>query len=262
MKYIIIKILNTLSKKILDKYNPVVIGIAGSVGKSSVRKAVYELLEGKYKVAFNKDYYKTEIGIPLAIIGAKSGGRSIIKWLEIIFRALKMVIKKVEYPDILILEMGVERPNDMKKMLGVVKPNIGILTNIEKISSHTKYFTKEKSLFLKSLKKKDLAILNCDDDIINDLSKNIRPEVMSYGFNDDSVVKAGEIFSRDKKMSFKISYEGTFVPFRLSSSLGKKQIYAVLAASAIGIHFGYNLVEISEKLSNHNSLSEKKCKAI
>jgi UDP-N-acetylmuramoyl-tripeptide--D-alanyl-D-alanine ligase len=140
MRFIIIKILNILSKKILAKYNPVVIGITGSVGKSSVKKAVCEVLKNKYKIAYNKDCYKTEIGIPLAIIGIEGGGRSIAKWMEIIFSALKIIIKKVEYPEILILEMGVDRPNDMKKMLKVVKPSIGILTNIGKFPPHTKYF--------------------------------------------------------------------------------------------------------------------------
>jgi UDP-N-acetylmuramoyl-tripeptide--D-alanyl-D-alanine ligase len=55
-------------------------------------------------------------------------------------------------------------------------------------------------------------------------------------------------------MSFKISYEGTIIPFRLPYALGRGQVYAALAASAIGIHFGYNLVEISEILSNYRPL--------
>jgi len=269
MRYIIIKILNILSKKILVKYNPVVIGITGSVGKSSVKKAICEVLKDKYKIASNKNYCKTDVGIPLAIIGAESGGRSVVKWIKIIFLAVKMIIKKVEYPEILILEMGVDRPNDMKKMLEIVKPDVGILTNIGKFPPHTKYFknakhiAKEKSLLIRSLKKKDIAILNCDDDTIKDLSENIRPEIISYGFNDGSIIKAGEIFSGDKKwkiesgligMSFKISYNGTTVPFRLPYVLGRGQVYTALAASAVGIHFGYNLVEISEKLSNYSPL--------
>ena len=257
MKYIIIKILNILSKKILVKYDPVVIGIAESTGKGSVQKAVCELLEDKYKIAFNKNCYKTDIGIPLAIIGMESGGRSVGKWLEIIFSAFKMIVKKTAYPEILILEMNIDKPGDMEKMLKVVQPNIGILTNIEKFLSHTKYFkntkqiVREKSLLIKSLKKKDLAILNCDDECLKNLSKKTRSKIIAYGFSDSATVKAGEIFSGDKKMSFKVSYEGTFVPFRLPFSSDKKQVYTILAASAVGIHFGYNLVEISEKLSNH-----------
>jgi len=266
MKYIIIKILNILSKKILVKYEPVVIDIAGSVGKSDVKKAVCELLKDKYKIAFNKNYYKTEIGIPLAIIGAESGGRSIIKWLKIIFSAFKIIIKKTKYPEILILEMNIKKPDEMKKILEVVQPNIGILTNIKKSSSCAKYFkntkqiVKEKNIFLKSLKKKDLAILNYDDECIKDLAKNIRPKIIAYGFNNDSLIKAEEIFSGDNKMSFKVSYKGTTIPFRLPFSSDKEQVYTTLATIAIGIHFGYNLVEISEKLFNSEKSIKNKLK--
>lgn len=269
MKFIIIKILNILSKKILAKYKPVIIGVTGSVGKSSAKKAICEVLRNKHKIAYNKNCYKTDIGIPLMIIGAESGGRSVGKWLEIIFSAVKMIIKRTEYPEILILEMGVDRPRDMEKMLEVVKPNIGVLTSIGEFPSHLKYFknakhiAKEKGILVKSLKKKDVAILNCDDKVIKNLSENIRAKTIMYGFGEDAVVKAEEIFLGDRKwkiksgligMSFKISYQGTTVPFRLPFSLGRGHIYAVLSAVSVGIHFGYNLVEISEMLSGYKPL--------
>ena len=269
MRFIIVKILNILSKKILVKYRPVVIGVTGSVGKSSAKKAICEVLRNRYKVAYNKNFYRADIGIPLAVIGAESGGRSIGKWLKIIFSAVKIIIKKEKYPDILILEMGVDRPHDMKKMLEVVKPNIGILTSIGEFPSHLKYFknakhiAKEKSMLIKSLGKKDIAILNCDDKIIKNLAENIKAKTITYGFSDDAVVRAEEIFLGDRKwkiksgligMSFKISYQGTTVPFRLPFSLGRGHIYAALSAVSIGIHFGYNLVEISEMLSNYKPL--------
>jgi len=269
MRFIVIKILNILSKKILVEYKPVVIGVAGSVGKSSAREAICKVLRNKHKVACNKNCYGTDLGIPLAIIGAGSGGRSIKKWLKIIFSAIKMIIKKTEYPDILVLEMGVDRPRDMEKMLEVVKPDIGILTGIGKFPPHTKYFKsakhieKEKSMLIKSLRKKNVAILNYDDEIVKNLMENTRAKTITYGFSDDAVVKAEEIFLGDRKwkiksglvgMSFKISYQGTTVPFRLPFSLGRGHIYAVLSAVSVGIHFGYNLVEISEMLSDYKPL--------
>ena len=246
-----------------------VIGVTGSVGKSSAKKAICEVLRNKHKIAYSESRYRTDIGIPLAIIGAESGGRSVGRWLKIIFLAVKMIVKKTEYPDILILEMGVDRPRDMEKMLEIVKPNIGALTGIGEFPPHLKYFknakhiAKEKGMLIKSLRKKDIAILNCDDKVIKNLAENIRAKTITYGFGDDAVVKAEEIFLGDRKwkiksglvgMSFKISYQGTTVPFRLPFSLGRGHIYAVLSAVSVGIYFGYNLVEISEMLSNYKPL--------
>jgi UDP-N-acetylmuramoyl-tripeptide--D-alanyl-D-alanine ligase len=269
MRFIIIKILNALAKKILSKYNPVVIGITGSVGKSSTKKAIYEILKNRYKVVCNDSRFRTDLNIPLAIIGEESGGRSVRKWIRIIAKALILVIRKKSYADIVILEMGVDRPNDMRSMLEVVKPNIGILTGVGKFPPHTKYFksashiAREKAILIKSLGKKDLAILNCDDKFAIDLPKNIKAEVMTYGFSENSVLKAEEIFLGDKKwkiesgsagMSFKISYKGTTVPFRLPYVLGRGHVYAVLSAVAVGIRFGFNLVKMSEIVSSYRSL--------
>ena len=270
MRFIIIKILNILSKKILAKYKPVVIGITGSIGKSSAKKAIYEVLKNKHRVVCSKNHYRTDMGIPLAIIGAESGGRSIGKWMKIIFFAIEIIIRRTEYPDVLILEMGVDRPHDMEKMLKIVKPDIGILTGIGKFPPHLKYFkkakhiAKEKSMLIKSLRKKNVAILNYDDEIVKNLMENTRAKTITYGFGDGAVIKAEEIFLGDRKwkiksgligMSFKISYQGTTVPFRLPFSLGRGHIYAILSAVSIGIHFKYNLVEISEMLSNYRPLS-------
>ena len=269
MKSIVVKILNILARRILAKYNPIVIGITGSVGKSSARKAIYEILRKKYKVACNKSSYQTDISIPLAVIGLESGGRSVKNWLRIIKRALNMIFNRIEYPEILVLEMGVDRPGDMKKMLKVVRPGIGVFMEVGKFPSHIAYFrdarhiAREKYLLIKSLGKKNLAVLNYDDEFVKEFISDTRSKIASYGFDESSDFKAEEILSGEKKwkigngligMSFKISHKGTTVPFRLPYALGRGQIYAALSAAAVGTHFGFNLLEISEILSSYQPL--------
>ena len=270
MKQIVVKILNVLAKRILEKYNPVVIGITGSVGKSSTKKSIYEILRTKYKVACDRGCYSSDINIPLAIIGIESGGHSIVGWLKVFDKAIKMIIFKKDYPEIIILEMSVNGPGDMKKILKVVKPSIGVMTSVGKFPSHVKYFKnakhvlREKSLLVKSLGKRDLAVLNFDDEDVKELSRNIKSEIISYGFGSDEDVTASEVLLSDKKfrtedgsmgMSFKIIYGGTTVPFRLPYALGKGQICSTLSAVAVGIHFGFNLVEMSEIVSNYHPLA-------
>jgi len=269
MRSVTIKILNILARKMLAKYKPVVIGITGSVGKSSAKKTIYEILKRKYKVHCDRSCYNTDISIPLAIIGMESGGHSAGKWIGIIFKTICRLLKKNGYPDVIILEMGVNRPNDMKKMLATIKPDIGIITGIGKFPSHTEYFkdakhiAREKFLLARSLGKKDLSVLNSDDEFAEELLGNIKSDTITYGFNKNADIKAEEILLGNKKfktedgslgMRFKISHKGTTVPFRLPYALGRGQIYSTLSAVAVGIHFGFNLVEMSEILSSYQPL--------
>lgn len=270
MRFIAVKILNVIARKIIASHNPVVIGVTGSVGKSSARKAIYEVLKTRYSVACNKSAYHSDISIPLSIIGANSGRRSAVKWMHVIFKAVRILSGNEKYPEILILEMDVNKPGDMKRMLKVVRPNIAIFTGVGKYPSHLEYFkdarqiAREKSLLVKALGKKDIAILNYDDQYAREVAENAKSEVITYGFDPKSKFIAEEIFLGDRKwriedgsigMGFKVSQNGTTVPFRLPYALGRAQIYAALASCAVGSLFGFNLLEISEILSKYQPLA-------
>lgn len=264
------KILNIFSRTILAKYKPVVIGVTGSVGKSSTCRVIEEVLSTKYAVRVNNSTYRTDISIPLAIIGADSGKQSVGGWIGIFKKAVFLIFKKSHfYPDILILEMGVDRPGDMEKMLKVVKPNIAVCTNLGKFPAHIQYFKsakavrREKFLLFKSLEKGGFAVLNSDDAEILKLSENLRSQKTFFGFGDKATVRGEEIFLGDTKwkiesgkigMSFKITYEGTITPFRFSYALGRGQIDAALAGAAVALHLGFNMVEISDALEGHVTL--------
>ena len=77
-KRILEKILKVMARVLLRKYRPLIVGITGSVGKSSTKEAVGLVLARKYRVRMAEGNYNNEIGIPLSIIGARSGGRSIV----------------------------------------------------------------------------------------------------------------------------------------------------------------------------------------
>ncbi len=270
MRNIVVKILNVLATQIVEKYKPVIIGVTGSVGKSTTSRVISEILKTKYEVRLNNSAYRSDINIPLAIIGAESGKQSIAEWVKVFAKALALIFKKSSfYPDVIILNMAVNRPDDMKKMLQVVHPDVAVFTGVGEIPAHIEYFksgkhiAREKSLLFKSLNKKDLAVLNMDDEFIRNLSGSLKCDIMTYGFASDLTVKGEEIFLGEKKwktsngkigMSFKITYEGTTVPFRFSYALGRGQIYAALAGAAVGLHFGFNLVEISQALANYTTL--------
>lgn len=259
------KILRTMAVLVLKKYNPKIVGITGSVGKTSAKEAAYAALAGSFRVRRNEKNYNNEIGIPLTIIGAETGERSFWKWLRVFLKWLGIMIFPIEYPEILILEMAADRPGDIRYLAKFIDPKIAIITDISE--SHLEYFknveeiSKEKGSLIKNINEKGLAILNIDNERIKKLARQTKVRVMSFGFSPEADICASDIFYNYadlsnsggriiRGLSFKLTYKGTTIPMRLNNILARHSIYSALSAVAVGIELGLNLVEIGASLEN------------
>lgn len=251
MKNIIKKKLKLLAKLILRRYKPKVIGITGSVGKTSTKEAVYYLLSKHFSVRTNPKNYNNEFGLPLTIIGSLSPGKSIIAWLKIFFKAiLLIIIKNKKYPKILILEMGIDRPGDMDYLTSIVKPDISIVTAVG--HAHIAYFDnlenikKEKQVIVEKTKNNGLIILNNDNYLVREMIKVSKTSVLTYGFK-----KGADLFVSDlifKELLFglncKFNYNGSVVPAKFNKIINEVGIYAIMPSVLVGLHFKLNLVQI------------------
>lgn len=253
-------ILRWMSSVVIKKYKPDIVGISGSVGKTSVKEAVFTVLSFKFRVRKNLKNYNNEIGIPLTIIGAETGGRSILKWLAVFLKWLGIIIFPCRYPEILVLEMGIDRPGDIKYLTSFIPIKVGILTNIS--SSHLEFFRDvnhiagEKGRLIEILPEEGLAVLNADDKRVLAIEEKSEARVVTFGFNESAQIRASDadfnyIDGSLEGLSFKLNYEGKFIPVRLNYILAKHQIYSVLAAIATGNYFKINLVDAVTSLENY-----------
>ncbi len=255
---------------ILRKYQPKVIGITGSVGKTSTIEATYTVLRTKFRTAKSYKNYNNELGLPLSIIGARAGGKNPLAWLAVFFRALGLLLfRSPRYPEILVLEMGADRPGDIKYLTTLAPCNVGVMTAIG--PSHLELFesvdkvVREKQIIVTHLKKDDTAVLNADDKLVMQAADKVRAQVLTFGFNESAMVRASDLNvssgqSADpwvdvqiKGLSFKLQYEGSTVPVFLPSVLGRHQVYAGLAAAAVGISQGMNISDIATALREYDS---------
>src|SRR3989338_4576943 len=101
MKAVLISMLQFFARMILKKYRPLIVGITGSVGKTSTKDAIYAVLSSKFSVRASEKNYNNELGVPLTIIGVDAPGKSPIAWCAILFRALWILLARVQYPAIL-----------------------------------------------------------------------------------------------------------------------------------------------------------------
>ncbi len=256
--------LKILAKLILRKYQPHIIGITGSIGKTSSKEAVMTVLDGRFRVRASFKNYNNELGLPLTIIGCESAGRSLGGWFKVFAAAWRLIFfTDKNYPEILVLEMGVDRPGDMAYLCSIAAPEVGIETAVS--YSHLEYFgsvnniKKEKQVLIENVDNKGLSVLNYDNELTREMAEVSRAKVLTYGLQVGASLQAQDIsynFSKgDYDLSglhFKMSYDGSIVPVFMKNVLSEPAIYAALTGAAVGLHFGMNLVEISGALNNFN----------
>lgn len=257
------RMLRFMAKTVLAKYQPMVVGITGSVGKSSTKEAVALVLGLAYRVRKTEGSYNDEIGLPLTVIGTVGGGSSLFGWIRVFCRWLFIMAFPTKYPEVLVLEMGIDRPGDMAAFLRFVPVKIGIVTQIS--SSHMAYFgtlqniAREKGRLIAALPEDGIAILNADDKRTLKMREKTKAKVITYGFEDGADVHADNfVFHREAKraegLSFKVNFDGKTVPLRLPKVVAKHHIPAALAALSLGVALKMNPFEVVAVLEQFEPL--------
>lgn len=267
MQSILHYLLRFFAKKILKKYKPDVVGITGSIGKTSTKEAAAAVLATKFTVKKSAKNYNNEIGVPLTIIGIdKSPGRSILGWLYVFGHALHLICyRSPSYPDILVLEMGADKPGDIKYLTDLAPCRVGVLTYIS--HAHTAAFktikkiAQEKRQIISHLTSEDFAVVNFDNDLVMENTKLTKAEIITYGFKEGADLQATDINIitddtglRPKGLNFKVSYKGNSIPAYLPEVMAKHLIPSALAGLSVGLVFGINLVEGIESLKKSQPL--------
>ncbi len=257
------KILGFQTKIIIRKYQPKVIAITGSVGKTSTKKAVSLFLDKYFTVWGGSGNLNTEFGVPLAFLGKnKGGGSNFWEWSKIILSGIGLIlIRKRDYPKIVVAEMGADKPGDISYLTGLVRPDISVVTMIGETPVHLENYksieevVEEKTKIVEKLKKESFAILNFDDPSIREMKKKTKARVVFFGFEEGSDVKISEFMTEIKELrgkevpygiSFKISYKDKDVRIHLPYCLGKPSAYSVAASFACGLAMGMNLDRVSD----------------
>jgi len=257
MKKIVEKILKVLAERYLKRHNPEVIAITGSVGKTTSRKAVLDLISSKFKTnLFSEAGYNTEIGVPLFILEEKAPSVVFFWPVTILKCFIKAFFGKKKAKKV-VLEMGADKPGDISYLLSFIKPNISIVTAVA--PAHLEAFKsvenilEEKGKVVEILSKEGLAILNYDDIRVRSLINKSKAKTLTYGMSSEADVFASNIKASIDGIKFQLNFKEKHV-LVFSKIVGKHTIYALLAAACCGIHYNYTLEEIKKILSNFHPM--------
>ena len=205
-----------------------VIGVTGSNGKTIVKEWLYQLLHEDYNMVRSPRSYNSQIGVPLSI------------W------------QMNESTELAVIEAGISRPGEMDKLEAIIKPTVGIITNIG--GAHQEGFAsmQEKSLEKLALfKDSDCIIYNGDSALISDTVEKmcLGTREIAWSYKDKNgplyIIKVSKEEENTRIRYSYLQYEGEFViPF-----VGDAAVENAIHCLAVMLYLGKGPNEITEKMA-------------
>ncbi len=228
------------SRKRASLTNLTVIGITGSVGKTSTKEFLLSLLSTKFATVATQDHDNTDIGI-----------------------ARSLLFDVDEKTQVFIAEMGAYKIGEIKAMCMLVKPSIGIITTIGvqhlELFGSLKNIRKAKTELIENLSGQALSVLNLDNQETEKLARHLKEEgkkTTTY-----AVLRPADIFAKDinqnqNGISFTLEIDKRETPLT-APLFGIHMVSNILAAIAVAVHLGLSTNEIKRKLASLMTLPDE-----
>lgn len=236
-EYPVLRVENTrtalldLARFYRKRFSVFLVGITGSVGKTSTKEMIYGVLSQKFKTLKTQGNLNNEIGLPMTLLG-----------LDCSYRAA-------------VIEMGMSDFGEISRLTKTALPNLGVITNIG--VSHLETLGSRENILKAKLEIMDglqgdlPLILNGDDDLLSTVGEFVDREIIYYGIkNTDAGVTASDIDVQGLSTEFTISYFGKKARARIPT-IGEHNVYNALAAFCVGLVSEMTEEEILRGLSQY-----------
>lgn len=226
-----------------------VVGVTGTNGKTTTKELIAAVLSEKYNVLFTQGNFNNHIGVP------------------------KTLLRLTNEHDIAVIEMGANHPGEIKTLVDIVEPDFGIITNVGK--AHLEGFGSFEGVirtkgelydFLRSSKKHTVSLLSDQEYECPKVFIHADNEHLLGISHDLDLVKYGTTASSDLAVFGEITECAPFLAFTWKNQnagsgaithhvnthlIGSYNIYNMLAAATIGLHFGVSEEQVNHALANY-----------
>ena len=218
-----------------DRIGMKVVGITGSVGKSTTKEMVAAVLESKYKVEKTPANHNNDIGMPMAILSMP------------------------EDTEVAVLEMGMNHFREIAYLASIGKPDVAVIINIG--TMHIEHLgsmegiLKAKLEILEGMHEDGRIILNGDDSLLWNQKKSGGRNAIYFGVrNPECDLKGLEVREADGTLYFLAQRDRSQFAVELNLE-GLHYVHDALAAIAVGMEMGVSNEEISASLSRFQNMA-------
>ena len=212
-----------------QRFDPVVVGITGSIAKTSTKEAVAAVLGATRHVLKSEGNQNNEIGLPLTLL--RLGPEH----------------------DAAVLEMGMYLSGEIADLAAMARPSIGVVTAVQAVHlsriGSLEAIEQAKGELLEALPASGTAVLNEDDPIVARMDRRTAADVVRYGFAETADVRAIDVESRGLDgMRFRLRTRAGDRSVSIPS-LGRLSVHNAAAAAAVGLAAGLDLDQVASALA-------------
>jgi len=232
--FVLIRVNNTLAalqklaKKVLSEQKTKVVGITGSIGKTTTKEFTAALLSRNFSVLKSEANFNNRLGLALSLL------------------------KIEKHHEVAILEMGTSAPGEIKALTRIAPPDVSVVTNVNPV--HLEFFKTTENIalakkeILEGTKKQGTAILNHDDPLVRKIGRNWKWKKIYFGLAEGAEIQARNIKSLGYEgLAFVLKY-GKEKERLLAPVLYESHLYNLLAALSVAYAFSLPLERVSSQI--------------
>ena len=219
-----------------------VIGITGSVGKTTTKEMIASVLEQRYDTHKTDKNFNNELGVPWTLLRLDDANQ------------------------VSVVEMGISSFGEMRRLTAMVRPSVAVFTVIG--DSHLEFLgdragvLRAKSEIFEGMGPDGLAVLNGDDELLRGCRPNLR--VATYGLRPDNDVRAEDVRVDvpetgygDSRVRFTVRHPGGAFEAAVPGYVAGPLVYATLAAAAVGLELGLTESEIAAGIAAYRAVGDR-----
>lgn len=210
------------------KHEVRVIGVTGSVGKSTTKEMIAQVLSQRYRTLRNLGNLNNEIGLPLTLLKLGPGYERVV------------------------LEMGFYVPGEIALLCDIAQPQIGVINNVGTVHAERagsqEVIARGKAELVESLPADGTAILNYDDAWVRGMAEKTKARILWYGLDSNADLWADEVEGLGLEgIKFRLHYKHEVLHVRVPL-IGRHSVHTALRAAAVGLVEGLTWQEIIDGL--------------
>ena len=226
--------LGQIAREELKRIGARVVGITGSVGKSTTKEMIAAVLSSTYRVSKTPANHNNDIGMPMALLDMP------------------------EDTEVAVLEMGMNHFREIAYLSSIAHPDVAVIVNIG--TTHMEFLGSQEGIrqakleITEGMASTGMLLLNGDDNMLRHLDREPQQRITYFGQSEGCAVRALEVCQQEKQLQFQVEAGKLSAQVRMELE-GEHFVNDALAAIAVGLKFTVPMDRIVKSLGQFQNLA-------